>query len=175
MVLFNEKEQLRKYSIDEIINEFCIMRYKLYTKRKNYIISSFEKDLKHLGNKERFIQEIIDKKLNIMNIDEEIIVKELEKRGYDKENKNDDEENESKNGYNYLLKLPVRTLTSNQVQKIKNDIKSIMTKLDLIKKTSEKEIWLNELKEFENEYNKWIKNMNEQKDIKSKKVVLKKK
>jgi hypothetical protein len=55
MVLFNEKEQLRKYTIDEIINEFCIVRYQFYTKRKNHIIATIEKDLRHLGNKERFI------------------------------------------------------------------------------------------------------------------------
>ena len=174
MVLFNEKEQLKKYSIDEINNEFCIVRYKFYTKRKNHIISTIEKDLRHLGNKERFIQEIIDGKLKIMNIDEEVIIKELEKRKYDKESKNEDpEQSENKNGYNYLLKLPVRSLTADQVKKIKNDIQSLKTKLDNTKKISEKQMWLNDLKEFENEYHKWLKNMNEN-DSKNKKLNKKK-
>ena len=174
MVLFNEKEQLKKYSIDEIINEFCIVRYKFYSKRKNHIISTIEKDLRHLGNKERFIQEIIDGKLKIMNIDEEVIIKELEKRKYDKESKNEDpEQSENKNGYNYLLKLPVRTLTADQVKKIKNDIQSLKTRLDNTKKISEKQMWLNDLKEFENEYHKWLKNMNEN-DTKNKKINKKK-
>ena len=174
MVLFNEKEQLRKYSVDEIINEFCIVRYQFYTKRKNHIISTIEKDLRHLGNKERFIQEIIDGKLKIMNIDEEVIIKELEKRKYDKESKNEDpEQSENKNGYNYLLKLPVRSLTADQVKKIKNDIQSLKTRLDNTKKISEKQMWLNDLKEFENEYHKWLKNMNEN-DSKNKKLNKKK-
>jgi DNA topoisomerase-2 len=181
MVLFNEKEQLKKYSIDEIINEFCILRYSFYTKRKNYIINKLEKDLKHLGNKQRFIQEIIDKTLNIMNVDEDIIIGDLEKRGYDKETKIQDVDDEdNKNGYNYLLKLPVRTLTANQIKKIKNDIESLMKELDIVKKTSEKKMWLNDLKEFEDEYTKWIKKMNnisskdDKKDTK-KKVATKKK
>jgi DNA topoisomerase-2 len=175
MVLFNEKEQLKKYTVDEIINEFCIVRYQFYTKRKNHIISTIEKELRHLGNKERFIQEIIDGKLKIMNIDEEVIIKELEKRKYDKETKNDDtiEQSENKNGYNYLLKLPVRTLTADQVKKIKNDIQSLKTRLDNTKKISEKQMWLNDLKDFENEYHKWLKNMNEN-DSKNKKVNKKK-
>ena len=174
MVLFNEKEQLKKYTVDEIINDFCIVRYKFYTKRKNHIIATIEKDLRHLGNKERFIQEIIDGKLKIMNIDEEVIIKELEKRKYDKESKNEDpEQSENKNGYNYLLKLPVRSLTADQVKKIKNDIQSLKTKLDNIKKISEKQMWLNDLKEFENEYHKWLKNMNEN-DSKNKKLNKKK-
>jgi DNA topoisomerase-2 len=175
MVLFNEKEQLKKYTVDEIINEFCIVRYQFYTKRKNHIISTIEKELRHLGNKERFIQEIIDGKLKIMNIDEEVIIKELEKRKYDKETKNDDtsEQVENKNGYNYLLKLPVRTLTADQVKKIKNDIQSLKTRLDNTKKICEKQMWLNDLKDFENEYHKWLKNMNEN-DSKNKKVNKKK-
>jgi len=174
MVLFNEKEQLKKYTVDEIVNEFCIVRYQFYTKRKNHIISSIEKELRHLGNKERFIQEIIDGKLKIMNIDEQVIIKELEKRKYDKETKNEDpEQSENKNGYNYLLKLPVRTLTADQVKKIKNDIQSLKTRLDNTKKISEKQMWLNDLKEFENEYNKWLKMMNEN-DTKNKKVNKKK-
>ena len=172
MVLFNEKEQLKKYNVDDILNDFCIMRYSFYTKRKNHIISTLEKDLRYLGNKERFIQEIIDNKLKIMNVEEEVIVKELEKRKYDKENKNDSndlEQIENKNGYNYLLKLPVRTLTAEQVKKIKNEILSLKTKLDNIKKTSEKQMWLKDLKEFEDEYHKWLKNITESKSEASKK------
>ena len=107
-----------------------------------------------------------------MNVEEEVIVKELEKRKYDKENKNesnDPEQIENKNGYNYLLKLPVRTLTAEQVKKIKNEILSLKTKLDNIKKTSEKQMWLKDLKEFEDEYHKWLKNITESKSEASKK------
>jgi DNA topoisomerase-2 len=90
------------------------MRFEYYIKRKNYILNILNKELKHSENKVRFIQEIIEKKLNIMNVDEEIIIKDLEKGGYDKEYKKDsDETEESSSGYNYLLKLQVRTFTSN--------------------------------------------------------------
>ena len=175
MVLFNEKEQIKKYTVDQIINDFCIVRYKFYTKRKNHIINTLEKDLKYLGNKERFIQEIIDKKLNIMNIDEEIIIKELETRKYDKINKideNEEDKTENKNGYNYLLNLPVKTLTSNNVKKIKNDILSLKNKLENINKISESKMWLNDLKEFEDAYKIWYKNMEKifEQDFKIKKT-----
>jgi DNA gyrase/topoisomerase IV subunit B len=175
MVLFNEKEQIKKYTVDQIINDFCIVRYKFYTKRKNHIINTLEKDLKYLGNKERFIQEIIDKKLNIMNIDEEIIIKELETRKYDKINKmdeNEEDKTENKNGYNYLLNLPVKTLTSNNIKKIKNDILSLKNKLENINKISESKMWLNDLKEFEDAYKIWYKNMEKifEQDFKIKKT-----
>ena len=113
-----------------------------------------------------------------MNVDEDILIKELEKKGYDKIVKNDDtndDESDNKNGYNYLLKLPVRTLTSNQVNQIKNDIQSLKTKLEKTIKTSEKDMWLNELKEFEIEYEKWLKNMENMKNKSLKKQLQKKK
>lgn len=160
MVMFNEKEQLRKYDVDDIINSFCIVRYSYYAKRKKHIINSLEKDLKYIGNKARFIKEIIEKKLNIMNIDEEIIIKELEKRGYDKEIKKDSDE---EGGYNYLLSLHVRTFTANKIKQLNNDIANMKDKLGNIKATTEKQMWLNDLKEFENEYEKWLKKMENQK------------
>ena len=168
MVLFNEKDQLRKYSIDEIINEFCIMRYEFYKKRKAYLVNQLEKELRHLGNKERFIQEVVDKKLNIMNVDEDVLITELEKRKYDKELKNDDEEG-SGGGYGYLLKMPVKVLTSNQIKKLRNDIESHLKRLKEVKRTTEKMMWLNDINEFENEYDKWVVTMDSVYDMKKKK------
>lgn len=163
MVLFNEKEQIKKYNIETIINDFCKMRYTLYTKRKNHIILTLQKELKFIGNKARFVGEIIDKKLNIMNVDEDKVVKELEKRGYDKDYKNDEDEESSKHGYEYLLRLQVRTFTANKVKQLKDDIASLQKKLDDAIATTEKKMWLNDLKEFEDEYMKWLKNMETQK------------
>jgi DNA topoisomerase-2 len=179
MVLFNDKDQLKKYSIDQIINDFCIMRFEFYIKRKKYIVNNYEKELRHIGNKERFITEVVNKSLLIMNVDETDIVEELEKRGYDKEStKEVDDGEDIKNGYNYLLRLPVRSLTANKIKELKNDIESIKTKLDNIRKTSEKQLWLNDLTEFENEYTKWLKNItnnsvkiNKPKTVKKKKIV----
>lgn len=157
MVLFNEKDQLKKYSIEEIINDFCIMRFEFYKKRKAHMISLLEKELRHLFNKARFVEEVIAKKLLIMNVDEAIIVENLEKNGFDKENVKDDEENSG--GYNYLLKMQVRTFTSNKVRQLRSEIEEKNNKLNHMKSTSEKQLWLNDLEEFKNEYKKWLKVM----------------
>ena len=172
MVLFNEKQQLKKYTLDQIINDFCKMRYEFYIKRKKHIINNLEKELSYIGNKARFIQEVVDKKLNIMNIDEELIVKELEKRGYDKQNK---QNNDVEGGYNYLLTMQVRTFTANKIKQLKNDLESSKKKLEYTKKKTEKQMWLNELKEFENEYHKWLKSMSQLKVEKSEKKLKNKK
>lgn len=161
MVLFNEKEQLKKYSIEEIINDFCVVRYDFYKKRKAHLLSIIRKDLRHLFNKARFVEEVIAKKLHIMNVDEEKIVESLEKAGYDKENEkvNDDEESGSTGGYNYLLKMQVRTFTSNKVRQLRSEIEEKNNRLKNIESTSEKQLWLNDLDEFKKEYVKWLKIM----------------
>ena len=69
-----------------------------------------------MGNKERFIQEVIDNTLDIMNVEEDIIVSELNRRNYDEE--------PCQGGYDYLLRLQVRTFTANKVNQLKNDIES---------------------------------------------------
>ena len=165
MVLFNDREQLKKYNIEQIIDDFCKMRYALYTKRKNYIIQNLEKELKFISNKARFVQEIIDKKLNIMNVSEDKIVRELETLGYAKDFKNDEDDDttSNKHGYEYLLRLQVRTFTSDKVKQLKEENQSLDTKLKTIKKTTEKQMWINDLSEFEFEYTKWLKAMEIQK------------
>jgi len=154
MVLFNDKEQLRKFSsVDEIINYFCGIRFEYYIRRKKYLLNELEIEVKFLGNKERFIREVMDKSLNIMNIPEKDVIIELEKRAYDKEAKNDNED------YDYLLRMQVRTFTAEKVKKLKNDISSKLRELKTLKATSEKTMWINDLNEFETHYKEFLKVM----------------
>ena len=152
MVLFTEKNQLRKYdNVDQIIDNFCRVRLDYYVKRKKYQVNNLENEIRHLGNKERFIQEVIDKEIMIMNEKEEDIVTTLKERGYDEE--------PDAGGYDYLLRLQVRTFTSDKVKQLKNDILSSKTKLDTLTKTKPEQMWLNELNDLENHYDKWLVEM----------------
>jgi DNA gyrase/topoisomerase IV subunit B len=162
MVLFNENEKLRKFTnIDEIIHFFCTVRFNYYIKRKKYIIQSLETEHRYLGNKARFIQEVIDEELLIMNEEENSIIKELEERGYDKDNtKSNLIDGEEIGAYDYLLRMQVRTFTANKVKQLKNDIASLQEKIDGIKSITEKQMWINDLNEFQKEYIKWLKIIN---------------
>ena len=151
MVLFNEHEQIRKFmNVDEILNYFCGIRYSYYIKRKAYILKSLHIELKFLQNKARFIQEIIDIQIDIMNVEEEDVIQMLEERGYDKQD----------DTFEYLLRLQVRTFTSNKVRQINQDVENVNAKIRTIESTSEKQMWINELDEFKVEYEKWLVVMN---------------
>jgi len=152
MVLFTEKNRIMKYNnISEIIDNFCKVRLDFYIKRKIYQLKKLEFEIKHLSNKERFIQEVIDKTLLIMNETEDVINNTLKERKYDEE--------PEVGGYDYLLRLQIRTFTLDKIIQLKNDIKNISIKIDKLKSTEPQNIWLDELDEFEKHYDKWIINM----------------
>jgi DNA topoisomerase-2 len=165
MVMFNENNQLRKHkNVDEVLDNFCHVRFDYYVKRKRYQLKSLKAELRFLGNKERFVQEVIDEDLLIMNEKESDIISELEARGYDE----DPKKVEGEGGYDYLLRMQVRTFTADKVRQLKNDIASTQEKLDGLRATTEQEIWLRELDEFEASYRKWLRDI-EKEVVKTKK------
>jgi hypothetical protein len=114
----------------------------------------------------------MDKTIKIMKVKEEIVVKTLEDHGYDKEVKKVTEDGGEIGGYDYLLRMQIRTFTVEKVQQIKNDVASKFKELDALKAKSEKELWLDDLKDFEREYTKFLKHL-ELLDNKKDKVVSK--
>lgn len=161
MVLFTKEEKIKKYdNIEQIIDYFCSIRYDFYIKRKRYTLNILEAQLKILKNKSKFIQEVIDEELIIFKVQEEEIINNLEQRGYDK-----DEEN----GYNYLLRLQVKTFTIGKIRELQNEVTSLEQKINILKATSEKQLWLNELQEFEDQYRIFLNTIEGEKSIKKKK------
>ena len=57
-----------------------------------------------------------------------------------------------KNEYNYLLNLSVYSFTLEKVQELEDEINSNEQELECIKNTTEKDMWIKELDEFEQMY-----------------------
>jgi DNA topoisomerase-2 len=166
MVAFTENDKICKFNtIDEIIDYFCGVRFRYYIKRKQHQIKQIEDHLTLLGNKKRFLQEVMnddiklfviqDKKRTSRNISD--LTKELENRKYDKIFPKDSKTEEvNSNGYNYLLGMQFRSITSEKINKLENDIASNIKTLNEIKNKSEKDMWITDLDEFVQKYNDWI-------------------
>ena len=177
MVLFTEKGTLHKFNnVHEIINSFCKVRYDYYIKRKKHILNNLENEIKFLGNKRRFLEDIMSGDLLLFDEDKDKKTRksrkisdlylDLEKRGYDKDivilEIDEDDEKEQKGGYDYLLRLQFKSITEEKIQKLKDDIASKLKTKDNLVKTSEKQLWINDMDEFEKEYHKWLKVMDKE-------------
>lgn len=160
MVLFDDKEKLKKYdSVDKILENFCIVRYDYYVKRKIYILKDLENSMKQLKNKVRFITDVNSKKLNIVNTSHSDIVSALTESGYDK--KEDDTDD-----YGYLLRMQISSLTKEKAAQLKHEFDQEMKKYNTIKETSEKDMWKMELQEFVTNYKQWLVDNEKEQEIK---------
>lgn len=189
MVLFTEQGCLKKFtSPDEIIDAFCNIRFAYYVKRKARQLKELEREIKMLGNKKRFLQEVRD---GVIKLFEELkggkkqsrktsdIVEELEEKGYDKDNNQEDEDEKkeeeddekktkSGHGYEYLLRLQISSITAEKIEKLVNDIANREQEHENLSATTEKELWIRDLDEFEDAYLKWLPVINSEKQKKRK-------
>ena len=150
MVLFTEEEKLKKFkTVIDIIETFCDIRMRYYEKRKENIINKLERELNVLDSKKRFIDGVINKKIKIMNVEEEVIITNLEK---DKFYKIDDT-------FDYLLKMHIRTFTKEKVKNLGEELEKKKVELEAIKKITEKDMWKSDIKDFEKEYPRFLKSV----------------
>jgi len=63
-------------------------------------------------------------------------------------------------GFEYLLRLNVRNFTSEKVNNLQKELENIKQDIAKTEKTDIKTMWLDDLKDFENEYSKWLKIIN---------------
>lgn len=149
MHLFTSNESLKKYtSINEIIDDYYTVRLEGYTKRKIHIINQLEEELILLDNRRRYILEILNDSLDLRKKTKVDIIKMLKTKTY----ATIDGDNE----YKYLLKMPMDSVNAENVSKIKKDYDDKFAELEYYKKTTEKQLWLQELKELHKQYIEYI-------------------
>jgi len=142
---FDAKEKLKKYdSAEEIIEDYYPVRYGFYEIRKQNMIDSMTKELLLLGNKARYIQELIDDTLDLRKKKKDEIIKILEDKGYDKI---DDD-----NDYKYLVKMPMDSVSEENVARIMNDRDSKTQSLEILMSKNVNQLWLEELDNLTEEY-----------------------
>ena len=160
MHLFNEKEQLRKYeNIYNIIDDYYKIRLEFYKKRKDYLIDKLNKEIILLSNKAKFIQYNLDDKIDLRKKSNTEIIKIMEDLNFDK-HVND-------NNYNYLTKLPMDSVSKENVEKIMKEYQDKSKELENIKIISIEKMWLNDLNNLKIAYNEFLEldNINQSKSI----------
>ena len=146
MHMFNKDCKLRKYAtVEDIIDDFYDVRLETYSKRKKHLIKDLENKLVKLSNRARYIQKNLDGTIDLRR-------------------KKADEVNALLTGmefvkidgdFKYLIKMPMDSVTQENVDKIMKEKGDAETELDVLKKTTLEKMWLSELDTLKKEYEKY--------------------
>ncbi|KAJ3570459.1 hypothetical protein NPX13_g5726 [Xylaria arbuscula] len=174
LVAFDTRGMIRKYDkVEDILEEFFHYRMDMYVKRKTHWLGVYHTDYRKLKNQARFVREIMDGELVVSRKKRQVIVEELRERNYEtfskttdpKKTKEEDEEDEgaddstkasdaddSANGYDYLLSMPIWSFTQERLDRLKEQILKKKAEHDELKALSEKDLWCKDLDDFEAEW-----------------------
>jgi DNA topoisomerase-2 len=147
MYLFNHSGQITKYNtVYDIIDSFYDIRLNSYVKRKEHIEKRIKDELKLLSDKIRFLDLVIDRELILHEKTKDELESDLIKYEFDKRN----------DSYDYLLKMPIYSMTKDKQIDLKDEHLKKTEKLNDVINTTANTMWYKELdelyKEIENHY-----------------------
>ena len=149
MHLFDAEDKLKKYSkVEDIIDDYYETRLQLYQRRKEYMIQALEKELKVLSNKANYIREILENTIDLRKKKSEEITRMLKNKGYDAID----------GEYKYLIKMPMDSVTEENVDKLNKEHENKKTELESVKNTTKYQMWLTELETLKGEYLEYKEN-----------------
>lgn len=125
-------------SATAIIKYFVNFRLGYYVKRKAYLINRIEQELTLLSNKANFIKAIIDGRIKVNNVPRKDIILALQTAQFDEIN----------GSYNYLLALPIHTLTKENYEELLSTVAAKEQELETIKKKEPAQMYKDDLQEL---------------------------
>ena len=149
MHLFDAEDKLKKYEkVEHIIDDYFETRLKLYQTRKEHMIQALEKELMVLSNKAKYIIEILDNTVDLRKKKSEEVTVMLKDKGYD----TIDSE------YKYLTRMPMDSVTEENVDKLNKEHENKKCELESVKNTTKYQMWLSELEILKVDYLEYKEN-----------------
>ena len=160
MNMFDANEKLKKYNTpEEIVDDYYPVRIEYYQKRKAYLLDALRKELLVLSNRARYISEILDDTIDLRRKTTAMMVQILKDRKYDMQIQNGDNGDGGDScsaGYKYLLKLPMDSVSEENVEKLRIEKEKKEKELAHLESKTTENLWQDDLAELEEEYNKFI-------------------
>jgi len=119
----------------ELLEKYIKIRLKYYTKRKKYLIEIYKHKKLVVENKIKFIKAIIEDSSIVAEKKKKDIIKWLEEGEYVKID----------NSYDYLLRLPIYSLTYEKIKELEKELKMIKKDLTTVNSKTPKNMWLEDL------------------------------
>ena len=169
MNMFDANEKLKKYSsAEEIIDDYYGIRLEYYEKRKAYIVNALRRELLVLSNRARYITELLDDTIDLRRKTNKMLTALLKERKYDlyiagkdkdqevSGDSNSSSDADDENGYKYLLKLPMDSVSEENVARLLAEKEKKEKELSELGSKSLEQLWQNDLEELEAEYTKFV-------------------
>ena len=143
MYMFNSESKLHKYeTVQEIIDDFFRVRIQLYKKRKDALMVEMRSTLEKLSMRSKYIQDTLSGKIDLRKKTAIEVTQLLESLNYVKID----------GDYKYLIKMPMDSVTQENVDKIMKEKTTMESELETLIQTSLEQLWLHELLVLEKEY-----------------------
>jgi DNA topoisomerase-2 len=143
MHMFTHDFKLKKYAkIEDIIDDFYGVRLTIYGKRKEALMKDMQKKLVKLSNRARYILETLDGLVDLRRKNAEQVSELMVARKFDVLD----------GDYKYLIKMPMDSVTQENVQNILKEKEETEKLLADLAATTLEKMWSRELDDFEKEY-----------------------
>lgn len=127
-------------NIEQILEQYFLIRFDLYTKRKKFLLENLDLEIKKLVSKYQFCKGIIDKTLVVSNRKKPEIISDLDLNP---------KIIQIDGSYDYLLRIPISQITKEEMEHLKQTIQTKKTEFQEIKSKTENEMWIEDLTKLE--------------------------
>lgn len=139
----DERGKLRIFdSAEEIVEYFVKFRLRFYEKRKKYLLNKLEKELKVLSNRGKFISSILKGNLKVNNTPKVVIIENIEKMNLDKMD----------GTYDYLLKMPIYSLTKELFEKLRQEYSKKKEEIEVLNNTLPEDMYIKDLRDLKRNF-----------------------
>jgi DNA topoisomerase-2 len=146
--MFNGDRKLKKYdNVDELVRDYYGVRLAMYGKRKAHLLDAMSKKMILLTNKAKYIEYNLIDKIDLRRKTADAVHAMLAKHSFDMVD----------GDYKYLVKMPMDSVTNENVDKLKKERDDTMKELEALKQTTLEQMWMRELETLEIKYAQYKK------------------
>ena len=136
-------------TIEEIMNMHYRVRLECYKKRIKYQIRCLREEFRKLNSQVRFIRAVLKNKLELRR-KKSLVIADLESKFKNPSLYVEKGDERSETRFDYLLKMPLYSLTNENVADLEKKCSEKQKELDVMLRTKPQTVWLNELNGLEN-------------------------
>jgi DNA topoisomerase II len=163
--VYNHECRLMHYTtVEDVLRDFYIIRLELYGERHRHLTANMRAELRMISVKAQFILDVNNKRIAINNVAKADLIAQLERLEYPKMNTQTDtlveptdpDYQTARTSYNYLIQMPMYNLTRDKVEELLLEKGNIEHALAVLQSKTPKDLWKDDLHEFEAEYARFM-------------------